>query len=53
MLQRALVFALTLTTAGVWSSPEAASVLPLREDDTPLDALMVHELAAPRMTMSA
>ena len=25
MLQRALVFALTLTTAGVWSSPQAAA----------------------------
>jgi hypothetical protein len=34
MLERVLVFALTLTTAGVWSSPKAARV-PSRQDQSP------------------
>ena len=33
MLERALVFALTLTTAGVWSSPEAAAA-PFTQDQS-------------------
>ena len=34
MLRRALVFALTLTTVGVWSSPEAARA-PSMQDQSP------------------